>query len=66
MLKNISNLGKTLNKVEQKSISGGRFNISQDDGCHWAAQCLNQWGRCASVMGCGCANSSENHSSCEH
>ena len=64
MLKNISNLGKILNKAEQIEIFGGRLNISQDDGCHWSAQCLNQWGRCASVMSCGCVNASENHYSC--
>ena len=32
MLKNISKLGKTLNKVEQKEIGGGKRNFGFSDG----------------------------------
>ncbi len=44
MLKNISNLGKTLNKAEQKEISGGKLfagNCSQDWECGICGECLN-------------------------
>ena len=42
MLKNISNLGKTLNKVEQKAINGGKSSINAEpDG-----------GRCSIVFMC--------------
>jgi hypothetical protein len=64
MLKNISNLGKVLTKTEQKEVNGGRLDIGQEDGCHWSAQCLNQWGRCTSTMSCNCIDTSENHYSC--
>ena len=47
MLKNISNLGKTLSKTEQKTISGGK--LEQDlclPTCGFMT-CLNSHGRCA-------------------
>ena len=35
MLKNISNLGKTLNKAEKQVINGGRFvGCANLSGCH--------------------------------
>lgn len=64
MKKSILSLGNILNKERQKKINGGRLEIGQDDGCHWASQCLNQWGRCTTTMSCNCVNPSENHFSC--
>ncbi|WP_299767089.1 hypothetical protein [uncultured Dokdonia sp.] len=71
MLKNISNLGKTLNKAEQKETLGGRLPVGEENwpgtngGCNPQAQCLNHWGRCTSRMSCNCVDASLNHACCE-
>ena len=39
MLKNISNLGKTLNKAEQQSINGGKLQAIEVGGF----RCYCQW-----------------------
>ena len=45
-MKNLKNLGKALNKAEQKNINGG-FNWNE---CGWN-QCRNQFGRCTFFCG---------------
>ena len=42
MLKDISNLGSVLNKVEQKTINGG-IHICASDGCPDGLTCF-KWG----------------------
>lgn len=39
MLKNISNLGKTLNKAEQKTINGGKLPAPHDPQCSTKEDC---------------------------
>ena len=54
MLKNISNLGNTLNREEQKNITGG-FGPQDRDGrdCRYP-YCVNNFGRCThNIHGCG-------------
>lgn len=49
MLKNISNLGKTLNKADQKLITGGQLPGGIGEDCLPTCgfqQCLNNHGRC--------------------
>ncbi len=66
MLKNISNLGRSINKTEQQAIHGGKLPIGDDDnGCYPGVQCINQWGRCTHIMSCNCVDASQNHHCCE-
>ena len=64
MLKNIPNLGNTLNKAEQKEISGGQLVIRfpDDNGrCNPQIQCLYKFDQCTSILSCNCEDPSLNH-----
>lgn len=47
MLKNISNLGTTLNKKEQKTINGGRSWPTNAEDC---VLCGGEWGGFACLL----------------
>ncbi len=55
MLKNISNLGKTLNKAEQKNIIGGRLTISSAKGWQCCSEMTGQCGKCVVTTNTDCA-----------
>lgn len=69
MLENISKLGRSIDKAEQKFIRGGKLPIEdpfgEDNNCYPGVQCLNQWGRCTHIMNCNCVDESLNHYSCK-
>lgn len=55
MLKNISNLGKSLSKEEQKTVSGGRFDTIDggDDGGGFDCYCNGTYyGQVTSIQEC--------------
>lgn len=49
MLKNISNLGKTLNKAEQQTINGGKRICSSHNDCGPGFCCSYHCATCVSV-----------------
>ncbi len=52
MLKKISNLGNSLDKKEQKEITGGRF-ASIDDGASFPCYCNGSLvGNASTIQGC--------------
>lgn len=55
MLKNISNLGTTLNKTEQQSISGGRAQ---------SVQSISHGGSCEDFCCAGDPSGGENYNNC--
>ncbi|WP_405206775.1 hypothetical protein [Aquimarina sp. LLG6339-5] len=63
MLENISKLGKTLNKIEQKNVIGGRLSNTQEiEGEE--GLCKNIIGFYVNTTSCTCANISENDELC--
>ena len=50
-MKNLKNLGKALNKAEQKQIFGGLTNLEFNDGCYAQDGLMPR--------GCPCSSSSE-------
>lgn len=64
MLKNISNLGKALNKAEQKSIEGG---IRDFQGCQTNSDCGDsQYDFCTSTGKCAYCPPHNNEAVCGH
>ncbi|TYQ00335.1 hypothetical protein C7447_101947 [Tenacibaculum adriaticum] len=53
MKKSILDLGKTLNKAEQKEIFGGKLDnfLDQYEGCGFGT-CMNNFGRCSASACC--------------
>lgn len=63
MLKNISNLGKALSKIEQKKVFGGRLS-NTGKIAEIEDQCLNLLGMSVYTTSCNCADISENDELC--
>jgi hypothetical protein len=64
MLKNISNLGKTLNKTEQQSINGGKLLYL---GCQNHSQCPGDDNYCTASGDCvWCPGNGMDDAVCAH
>ena len=55
-MKNLKNLGKALNKAEQKEINGGRAGFNETGLCQSARDCFYRAGGWGSIDDYACIN----------